>query len=64
MNRAMRFAVGVTLVSWGLGLFGWILGMDPRDNRPLAVLLGSALWLPGSFLIGRAIWPSENEPKP
>jgi hypothetical protein len=56
----MRLAAGITLVSWGLGLFGWILGMDPRDNRPLAVFAGSVLWFPGTLLIGRAIWPPEK----
>ena len=60
MDRAMRLAAGITLVSWGLGLFGWILGMDPRDNRPLAVFAGSVLWFPGTLLIGRAIWPPEK----
>jgi hypothetical protein len=57
MSRAMSFGIGLTVVLIGLALFWWIHSMDPGDNTPVAMLIGSVLICPSAILLGRAFWP-------
>ena len=59
MQRHITFGIGITLVLVGIALLYLIHSMDPGDNTPVAILLGTALICPGGILIGRAIWPPQ-----
>jgi len=61
MERSVCFGVGITLMLIGVALFYWIHSMDPGDNTPVGMLIGSALICPGAILLGRAIWPPSRK---
>lgn len=61
MARATSFGIGLTLVLIGLAVFWWIHSIDPGDNTPAAMIIGSILICPGGILLGRAFWPPEGK---
>ena len=63
MTKAANFGVGITLIWAGLFLAYTIHSRDPGDNTPFAVFLGAILIAPGATMIGRLIWPPEEEQK-
>jgi hypothetical protein len=61
MARATSFGIGLTIMLLGLAVFWWIYSIDPQDNGPGAMLIGSALICPGAILLGRAFWPPADK---
>ena len=61
MGKGARFGIGITLIWVGLGLTYSIHSIDPGDNTPFAMVIGSILICPGAIMIGRVIWPPEEK---